>query len=250
MTGNSKIVRIFKQLQEAKGEGVLEIDLFIDWEPEYPNHYRQPTHNSKGLPEDVKFIKFDVRVGTFISEKSLTGFKGNFYMLIPNGDVDDISKVIHLAGQLGNFNPTEDYQFDSKMLNALDITFQLAICAGYDALKDAGIPLVRSNIRTSTGKILPGEWALPEELQDDTGIIFVSAFPGYDNFAEELLYDPAENSAEEPNNFNRAFLLRVLSMGHSQFAQLIKAKGPNTSTNAACASTPQAMDAYRPAHLH
>ncbi|MHA2051492.1 MAG: beta-ketoacyl synthase N-terminal-like domain-containing protein, partial [Promethearchaeota archaeon] len=155
--------------------------------------------------------------------------------------IDDISKVIHLAGQLGEFNPIEDYQFDSKMLNALDITFQLAICAGYDALKDAGIPLVRSNIKTSTGKFLPGEWALPEDLQDDTGIIFASAFPGYDNFAEELLHDPAENPDEEPNNFNRAFLFRVLSMGHSQFAQLIKARGPNTSTNAACASTPQAI---------
>ncbi|MHA2282530.1 MAG: beta-ketoacyl synthase N-terminal-like domain-containing protein, partial [Promethearchaeota archaeon] len=164
----------------------------------------------------------------------------------PNGNakfelVDDISKVIHLAGQLGNFNPTDDYQFDSKMLNALDITFQLAICAGYEALKDAGIPLVRSNIKTSTGKILSGDWALPEELQDETGIIFASAFPGYNNFAEELSYNSVGDSEEGQKNFNRAFLFRVLSMGHSQFAQLIKAKGPNTSTNAACASTPQAI---------
>ncbi|MHA1985170.1 MAG: SDR family NAD(P)-dependent oxidoreductase [Promethearchaeota archaeon] len=164
----------------------------------------------------------------------------------PNGNakfqlVDDISKVIHLAGQLGNFNPVDDYQFDSKMLNALDITFQLAICAGYEALKDAGIPLVRSNIKTSTGKFLSGEWALPEDLQDDTGIIFASAFPGYDNLAEELSDNSVGKTGEGDKNFNRAFLFRVLSMGHSQFAQLIKAKGPNTSTNAACASTPQAI---------
>ncbi|MHA2087827.1 MAG: beta-ketoacyl synthase N-terminal-like domain-containing protein [Promethearchaeota archaeon] len=51
----------------------------------------------------------------------------------------------------------------------------------------------------------------------------------------------ANKSEEEDKTFNRAFLFRVLSMGHSQFAQLIKAKGPNTSTNAACASTPQAI---------
>ncbi|MHA2269288.1 MAG: SDR family NAD(P)-dependent oxidoreductase, partial [Promethearchaeota archaeon] len=164
----------------------------------------------------------------------------------PNGNakfqaIDDISKVIHLAGQMGEFNPTDDYQFDDKMLNALDITFQLAICAGYEALKDAGIPLVRSNITTSTGKILSGDWALPEDLQDETGIIFASAFPGYDNFADELSYNMANKSEEEDKTFNRAFLFRVLSMGHSQFAQLIKAKGPNTSTNAACASTPQAI---------
>ena len=30
-------------------------------------------------------------------------------------------------------------------------------------------------------------------------------------------------------------------MGHSQFAQIIKAKGPNTQINAACASTTQAI---------
>jgi 3-oxoacyl-(acyl-carrier-protein) synthase len=164
----------------------------------------------------------------------------------PNGNakfqaVDDISKVIHLAGQLGNFNPTDDYQLDAKMLNALDITYQLAICAGYEALKDAGIPLVRSNIKTSIGKILSGDWALPEDLQDDTGIIFASAFPGLNNFAEELSDNSVGISGEGDKNFNRAFLFRVLSMGHSQFAQLIKAKGPNTSINAACASTPQAI---------
>ncbi|MFW9873534.1 MAG: SDR family NAD(P)-dependent oxidoreductase [Candidatus Thorarchaeota archaeon] len=170
----------------------------------------------------------------------------------PNGNakfvpIDDISKVIHLAGQLGDFNPTEDYQLNPKILNALDITFQLAICAGYDALKDAGIPLVRNTIKTSTGKTLSGDWVLPESLQESTGIIFASAFPGYDNFAEESLkYSNFEDNqvklnGESVKNFNRSFLFRILSMGHSQFAQLIKAKGPNTSTNAACASTPQAI---------
>src|SRR5206468_12597514 len=36
--------------------------------------------------------------------------------------------------------------------------------------------------------------------------------------------------------FNRKFLLRVLSMGHSQMAQFILAQGPNTQLNAACSS--------------
>ncbi|KKN42669.1 hypothetical protein LCGC14_0710920 [marine sediment metagenome] len=168
----------------------------------------------------------------------------------PNGNakfvpVDDISKVISLAGQLGDFNPTEDFLLDSKSLNALDITFQLAICAGYEALKDAGIPLIRSDIKTSTGKTLAGDWVLPEELQDETGIIFASAFPGFDNLAQDISsgnkIDQKSKPEEDGKPFNRAFLFRVLSMGHSQFAQLIRAKGPNTSTNAACASTPQAI---------
>ena len=46
---------------------------------------------------------------------------------------------------------------------------------------------------------------------------------------------------EEPYQFDRRFLFRVLSMGHSQFAELIGARGPNTQVNSACASTTQAV---------
>ncbi|MHA1584409.1 MAG: beta-ketoacyl synthase N-terminal-like domain-containing protein, partial [Promethearchaeota archaeon] len=197
--------------------------------------------------------------------------------------IDDISQVIHLAGQLGHFNPTEDFKLEPKYLNALDTTFQLAIGAGLEALKDAGIPLVRSQIKTSTGKILQGDWALPKELQEETGVIFASAFPGYNNLIEDItthltqefktesyqnikrFYESLitsvsneksrknletwfeENKSQlfdekiEVKEFNRAFLFRILAMGHSQFAQLIKAKGPNAYNNTACASTTQAI---------
>jgi 3-oxoacyl-(acyl-carrier-protein) synthase len=46
---------------------------------------------------------------------------------------------------------------------------------------------------------------------------------------------------KDPYVFDRRFLFRTLSMGHSQFAELIGARGPNTQINAACASTPQAV---------
>ena len=46
---------------------------------------------------------------------------------------------------------------------------------------------------------------------------------------------------KEPYVFDRRFLFRVLSMGHSQFAEFIGARGPNTQINAACASTTQAV---------
>ena len=45
----------------------------------------------------------------------------------------------------------------------------------------------------------------------------------------------------DPYNFDRRFLFHVLSMGHSQFAEFIGARGPNTQINAACASTTQAV---------
>ncbi len=33
---------------------------------------------------------------------------------------------------------------------------------------------------------LPDRWGLPDALRDDTGVIFASAFPGYDSFADEM----------------------------------------------------------------
>ena len=46
---------------------------------------------------------------------------------------------------------------------------------------------------------------------------------------------------KEPYIFDRRFLLRTLPMGHSQFAEFIGARGPNTQINSACASTTQAV---------
>ncbi|RMG21540.1 MAG: SDR family NAD(P)-dependent oxidoreductase [Methanobacteriota archaeon] len=196
--------------------------------------------------------------------------------------INNIRDVIKLAAQGGKFDLVEEYQLADKIIEAYDRTTQLAIAAGLEALKDAGIPLVRTYVRTTTGSYLPGDWALPEELREDTGIIFASAFPGYDSLVKDLsefyqskfagealdvlrkvygeiirkLGDKEdyrdfisfleENLDELEKHrsvyqFNRKFLFKILSMGHSQFAQLIKAYGPNTQTNAACASTTQAV---------
>ena len=111
-------------------------------------------------------------------------------------------------------------------------------------------------------------------------MIFASAFPGYDSFADEMARYYADHERreqlamlesllaravkanghstlvqeikrridelraaidKEPYVFNRRFLLRVLAMGHSQFAEFIGARGPNTQINSACASTTQAV---------
>ncbi|MGL4651497.1 MAG: beta-ketoacyl synthase N-terminal-like domain-containing protein, partial [Caldilineaceae bacterium] len=42
-------------------------------------------------------------------------------------------------------------------------------------------------------------------------------------------------------SFDRRFIFRILAMGHSQFAEFIGARGPNTHVNAACASTAQGV---------
>ena len=108
-------------------------------------------------------------------------------------------------------------------------------------------------------------------------MIFASAFPGLDDLAtdlehyytdrghrEQLLALEAVRSRMGGNEpavpeidrriadlrhrigtsgfaFDRRFLFRCLSMGHSQFAEIIGARGPNTQINAACASTTQAL---------
>jgi malonyl CoA-acyl carrier protein transacylase len=197
--------------------------------------------------------------------------------------ISDVNKVIKLAAQKGSFDLTEEYGVNEKLVDVLDSTFQLAIAAGIEALRDAGIPLTPLKVKTTVGKELTKGWALHESIRDTTGIVFASAFPGYSNlisiisehlsdkyktekheefvsFFDSLLEQISndkdrqkiekwfgnqlkelEDSQESRFQFTRKFLFEILSMGHSQFAQFIKARGPNTQVNAACSSTNQAI---------
>jgi acyl transferase domain-containing protein/NAD(P)-dependent dehydrogenase (short-subunit alcohol dehydrogenase family) len=190
--------------------------------------------------------------------------------------IEDTKDVIKLAGRPGSFDLAAEYGVPAKLIEALDSTSQLAMAAGLDALREAGVPLVQTYRKTTTGKYLPDRWMLPEALRDETGVVFASAFPGYDRFADEAkryytfesrlaqrrtlaelrqvvrdrealaeierrIADLDALVASEPYTFDRRFLLRVLTMGHSQFAEYIGARGPNTHVNAACASTAQGI---------
>ncbi len=61
--------------------------------------------------------------------------------------------------------------------------------------------------------------------------------PEIDRRIEELRAAIAEN----PFLFDRRFMLKALAMGHSQLAEFIGARGPNTHINCACASTAQGI---------
>ncbi|WP_129626348.1 type I polyketide synthase [Candidatus Oscillochloris fontis] len=190
--------------------------------------------------------------------------------------IDNPDDVVRLAGRAGSFDLHAEYGVPDALIEALDRTTQLAMAAGLDALREAGLPLVQTYRLTSRGTHLPDRWMLPEPLRDETGVIFASAFPGMDRMADDLMRyftyesrqtqveqleklrsavsDPSalgeinrmiaalrEDLAREPYTFDRRFIFRVLAMGHSQFAEYIGARGPNTSVNAACASTTQAI---------
>ena len=150
---------------------------------------------------------------------------------------NDFSLIPQLAGRKGHFDLAEQYGIDAKIVEAMDITTSLAVAAGLEALKDAGLPLVAVEQINKAGKRLVQNWHLPDSERDRTGVIFASCFPGI----EQAMLHAQKNGADESGNFDRRFLLQVLTMGHSQFAQSIGARGPNVSVNNACASTPSAI---------
>ncbi len=220
------------------------------------------------LPESARARMADMHITRLVkSESGGASFE----------TIDDPAEVIKLAGRRAPLDIAEQFAVDTARDEALDTTSRLAIGAGFDALRDAGIPLVMRYKTTTLGTQLPDRWGLPDSLRDDTGVIFASAFPGYDRFAEDVEAYTADRARREhllalegvrsrmdgsepavaevdrlianlraeieahPYAFDRRFLFRVLSMGHSQFAEIIGARGPNTQVNAACASTTQAL---------
>ncbi len=151
--------------------------------------------------------------------------------------VESTEGVVRLAGRAGAFDLASEYGVDPGFVKALNRTTQLAIAAGLEALRDAGIPLVRTYRTTTKGSKVGTGWALPESIRDETGIIFASVWPGLDEVVKKV----QSNGRDETGHFDRRFLLQILAMGHSQFAQHIKARGPNTQVNAACSSTTLAI---------
>ena len=186
--------------------------------------------------------------------------------------LDQPDRVARLTGRRGKFDLAAEFGLEPERVAAFDITTRLAIGAGLLALRDARIPLVMRHHTASNGRKLPLGYRLPDALRDDTGVIFASAFPGYDELVQEMErrrqaaeieariqeLDAIEREvgalhwvrarraelarqASEPWSLDRRFIFRVLSFAHAQFAELVGARGPNLHINAACASTTSAV---------
>ncbi|NOX32435.1 MAG: acyltransferase domain-containing protein [Deltaproteobacteria bacterium] len=187
--------------------------------------------------------------------------------------------VIHLAGQLGYFDLTDEYGIKEQY----DISMAIGIAAGIEALKDANIPLVMQYKKVKGGRsMLPDGFALPKEMQEETGVIITSLWPSGETMISELEkyfyekmflkpYEEFENiyyflmekikdlgikeeltewffkakSRKRPDfqtyKFDRDFLSNACPLGSAHFARIIKAKGPNTLVSSACASTTLAI---------
>jgi 3-oxoacyl-(acyl-carrier-protein) synthase len=187
---------------------------------------------------------------------------------------------IKLAAQLGTIDLTASYGVPRGLAETMDVAAQVAVAAGMEALKNAGLVSGKSNN--------PSDWMLPEKYRDTTGVVYASSFPAMDAAVGEVmrylqsktvgaadtmnlvaalrsrllraspesalseedeaafarLLTLAKDTAHEvtkPYVFDRKFLFRVLVLGNAQLAQLAGCRGPNTQTNAACAGTTQAI---------
>ncbi len=117
-----------------------------------------------------------------------------------------------------------------------DDTGVIFACAfpGYDSFADEMSRYYTEHSRREQLALLE---TLRARVPDANGNGHSSLEPEIDRRVEELR-DAIEKT---PYVFDRRFLFRTLSMGHSQFAEFIGARGPNTAINAACASTTLAV---------
>lgn len=216
------------------------------------------------IPDDVKDAMLEKNV--ILLKKSTDGSQ----IKTP---VCSHQENINVCASLGEFNLTA-YGVPESIASTMDRSVQVAVAAGLEALKDAGIV-------TGEGEGLSG-WELPASMQDTTGVVYATSFPALDTaiaevskyFAEKTVsgqhiplvvsalrarleavvgtLSPASEAAlaeieklaleatagvpkPKPYEFDRKFLFRVLVLGNAQLAQIIKARGPNMQTNAACA---------------
>ena len=184
-------------------------------------------------------------------------------------------QLIQLASKLGKFNLREEYGVPPFVIEVLDSTYQLAMAAGIEALENAGLSIYAP--QATQGEELPRSKraivGLPEEMRDETGIIFASSFPCMESTVREaglsaqhmLLADledykehtatmqacpdgeegqrgkSATVQAAEQYEYDRKLLFKLLVMANNQLAELIHARGPNVHVNSACSSMTQAI---------
>ena len=194
--------------------------------------------------------------------------------------VASFAENINVCASIGNFDLTS-YGVPESIANTMDKAVQVAVAAGLEALKDAGI------VSGNKGEGMAG-WILPKAMQNSTGIVYATSFPALDAAIGEVSKYFASKSVEKGHipeilnalksrlaaqkggelsadclealkhlgeevagvvngdtppgyEFDRKFLFRLLVLGNAQLAQIIKARGPNMQTNAACAGATQAV---------
>lgn len=98
---------------------------------------------------------------------------------IEKAPVDSQDKVIKLAAQIGSIDLTASYGVPKGLAETMDLAAKVAVAAGMEALKSAGL--------VSGTSADPAEWKLPKEYRDSTGVVYASSFPAMDAAVGEVM---------------------------------------------------------------
>ena len=111
--------------------------------------------------------------------------------------IESEDDVIKLAGRYGAFDVVEEFGVDADR----DARAR-PLHAGWRSAPALTRCATRASRWCSTttpprsGPQLPDRWGLPDEMRDDTGVIFASAFPGYDSFVNDLNHYHEDRAAQ------------------------------------------------------
>mmetsp|Transcript_35743 Transcript_35743/g.33876 ORF Transcript_35743/g.33876 Transcript_35743/m.33876 type:complete len:1078 (+) Transcript_35743:181-3414(+) len=186
---------------------------------------------------------------------------------------------IQLCATIGHFNLTS-YGVPESIASTMDRAVQVAVAAGLEALKDARIVtgegeglsgwVLPLSMQDTTGVVYATSFpALDAAVEEVSKFFETKTVKGLDiseiisglrsrledtmgalsDDGEAALLELSKLAQEAASKevpmkkyeFDRKFLFRVLVLGNAQLAQIVKAKGPNMQTNAACAGATQAI---------
>jgi len=93
--------------------------------------------------------------------------------------VETEDDIISLAAQLGTIDLAASYGIPKGLAETMDIAAQVAVAAGLEALKNAGL------VKGTSNKL--EDWQLPEKYRDTTGVVYASSFPAMDAAVGEVM---------------------------------------------------------------
>lgn len=120
-------------------------------------------------PGKSNLLKINVVRGTFISKISATRFRGQFYVLFPNGDISDIG-----AGRVIWNKTVQKYSFDATQ--AWANPQYIGDVPGYRLTKKLRLELPLSEVRSRLVKRIISH---PEELEMPSREFYQTFFVGY-----------------------------------------------------------------------
>jgi len=218
------------------------------------------------IPNGVKDAMIEKNVATLVKNKDGS---------TSTHKIASYDQTINVCASIGSIN-LAIYGISESIVSTMDRAVQVAIAAGLEALKDARIVTgvgegtsgweLPEHFRNTTGVVYATSFPaldtaiaevseyfcsklvtsvqvkevideLRRRLQKRTGTLSADSESALEQLEKLVAQDIDDQVVAKPYQFDRKFLFRVLVLGNAQLAQIIKARGPNMQTNAACAGT-------------